>query len=270
MQGGFSSGGGFMSTAVKYAPSKTESSRARARAGKTAPRREKTAPEARVIRRSVGGSSRSSTASRTKPPMSSRQRRVLVFGGLIAVLTVTSALLLAMQPAPLAPDAARSLMSLTSPAEVEALFDTQIPMRHGRWKYIYVHHSGATAGSASSLADASGPTLSVPDHFVVGNGEGAGDGEIQMGQRWNTQQAAGKARGLDRVDPDCISICVIGDLDRASPTPRQMEQLNRLVTSLQNKMQIGRDRVWMLDAPAQPAGSGRYFPRDVFKTGLLP
>lgn len=260
-----------MSTAVKYSNAKTDADRPRTRRSK-AGWSAKAAPEQRVIRRTVGGSSRASAAGgkSAKSPMTSRQRRVLVFGGLVAVLTITSALLLAMQPAPLAPDAARSLMSLTSPAEVDELFETQIPMRSARWKYIYIHHSGANAGSASSLADASGPSISVPDHFVIGNGEGAGDGEIQMGQRWNTQQSGGKTRGLDRLDPDCISICVIGDLDRASPTPRQMEQLAKLVTSLQNKLQIGRDRVWLLDAPSLPAGSGRYFPRDVFKTGLLP
>jgi hypothetical protein len=259
-----------MSTAVKQASSRSDSSRGksqRSRAGWAS----KAAPEARVIRRTVGGAASRAAASKSvKVAATSRRRRVLVFGGLVAVLTITSALLLAMQPAPLTPDSARSLMSLTSSAEVDELFDTQIPMRTGRWKYIYIHHSGATAGSASSLADANGPSITVPDHFVVGNGEGAGDGEIQVGQRWNTQQPAGKTRGLDRLDPDCISVCVIGDFDRASPTPRQMEQLARLVTSLQNKLQIGRDRVWMLEAPAQPAGSGRYFPRDVFKSGLLP
>jgi hypothetical protein len=194
----------------------------------------------------------------------------MVFGGLVTVLTVTSALLLAMQPAPLAPDAAKSLMALGSPAEIDALFETQAPVQAGRWQYIYVHHSGASTGSAAALADSNGPAALVPDHFVIGNGDGAADGEIQVGQRWNGQQGAGKTHGLDRVDPECISICVIGNLDRSPPTPRQMDQLSRLVTSLQNKLRIGRDRVWVIEAPSLAAGCGRYFPQDAFRTGLLP
>lgn len=185
-------------------------------------------------------------------------------------MTITGALLMAMQPTPLSPDMSKSLMSVETSAQVEALFDTQVPVNVNRWKYIYVHHSGAATGNASIVADASGSSATLPDHFVVGNGLGAGDGEVQVGQRWNAQQPAGKTVGLDRVDSDCISICVVGDLDRAPATPRQLEQLQRLVTALQDRLKVSRDRVWVVDAAGLPAGCGRYFPREAFRTGLLP
>ena len=201
---------------------------------------------------------------------SSRRRKVIVFAGLVGVMTVTGALLLAMQPAPLSPDTVKSLMSVETSAQVESLFDTQIPVNANRWKYVYVHHSGAAAGNAAIIADAAGSSASLPDHFVIGKGKGAGDGEVQVGQRWNSQQPAGKTAGLDRVDSDCISICLVGDLDRAPATPRQLEQLQRLVTALQDRLKVTRDRVWIVEASGLPAGCGRYFPREAFRAGLLP
>jgi hypothetical protein len=201
------------------------------------------------------------------------RRRVLVAGGLVATLTITSALLLVLQPAPLAPDAVRSLMSLTAPDDIKELLQTRVPLAPNRWKFVYVHHSGSVEGSAASVAEtgeAGSAAAALADHFVIGNGDGAGDGEVQVGQRWNAQESAGRTHGLDRVDPDCISVCLIGDLDRAPPTPRQMDQLGRLITSLQSKFQIGRERIWVVDAPRLPAGCGRYFPREAFRGGLLP
>jgi len=185
----------------------------------------------------------------------------------VSVMTVTGALLMAMQPEPLSPDTVRSLMAVETTAQVNSLFETQIPIQAGRWRYIYVHHSGADAGNASVVADGAG---SLPDHFVIGNGQGAADGEVQIGQRWNAQQSAGKTDGLDRVDSDCISICLVGNLDRAPATPRQLEQLQRLVTALQDRLKISRDRVWVVEAANMPAGCGRYFPREAFRAGLLP
>ena len=228
---------------------------------------EKQSPEGRPVRRARKAAS---PVSRSAEQAASRHRKVLVFGGLAAVLTITSALLLVMQPAPLTPDSSRSLMAVDTPAQTAALFDTHVTVEPTRWRYIYVHHSGGNSGNVSTLADAAGPATGVADHFVIGNGEGAGDGEIQIGQRWNNQQPAGRTEGLDRVDPDCISICLIGDLDRTLPTPRQMEQVGRLVKALQDRMQIGVDHVWVVDAPGLPAGCGRYFPREVFKGNLIP
>lgn len=217
-----------------------------------------------------GSRTRGAAAGKQTAANFSRQRKVFVFGGLVAVMTITGVLLLVMQPAPLSPDAVRSLMAVETSAQVDELFNTQIPVSGGRWKYIYVHHSGASSGNASIVADAANASGSLPDHFVIGNGQGAGDGEVQIGQRWNLQQPAGKTAGLDRVDSDCISICLVGNLDRAPATPRQLEQLQRLVTALQDRLNVTRDRVWLLEATDLPAGCGRYFPQEAFRVALLP
>lgn len=232
--------------------------------GAASRRTSKTSPETRASK------PRSRTATNAAPAAANPRRKVIVFGGLVGVMTITGALLMAMQPAPLSPDAVRSLMAVETPAQVNQLFDTQIPVAAGRWKYIYVHHSGSSTGNAAIVADAANASGSLPDHFVIGNGQGAGDGEVQIGQRWNLQQPAGKTAGLDRVDSDCISVCLVGNLDRAPATPRQLEQLQRLVTALQDRLNVSRDRVWLLEATDLPAGCGRYFPQEAFRSALLP
>ena len=232
-------------------------------------RTQKTTPDLKPpVRRATTSAGRS--APTTAAAAASSRRRVIVFGGLVGVMTMTGALLMAMQPAPLSPDAVKSLMAVETSAQVDALFATQTPVQAGRWKYIYVHHSRSATGNASVLADAAGPATALPDHFVIGNGEGAGDGEIQVGQRWNSQQPAGRTAGVDPVDPDCRSKCMVGDLDRSPPTPRQKEQQGRLVAALQDRLRIGREGVWVLEASGLPAGCGRYFPREAFRGALLP
>ncbi len=198
------------------------------------------------------------------------RRKLYVFASLITVMTLTSALLWAVQTAPLAPDAARSLSATDHADDMNQVFDTHKPVESNRWKYIFIHHSQTTGGSAETLAaDASDPK-GMPDHFVIGNGEGCTDGAVQYGARWNEQDPAGKSRDVDRMDPNCISICLIGDFDRSFPTPIQMKTLGQLVDVLQRRLHIDREHVWIVDAKSSPAGSGRDFPRAAFREQLLP
>jgi hypothetical protein len=73
-------------------------------------------------------------------------RKVVVFTSLIGVLMFTSALLMALAPAPLTPDATNSLFAIDAPASMDAIFDTQVPANNTTWKYIYVHHSRSING----------------------------------------------------------------------------------------------------------------------------
>jgi len=182
-----------------------------------------------------------------------------VLVSLVGVMTLTGGLLLLMRPDPVAPDTSFSLMATESP---DGVFHTRIPVRAGRWKYVYVHHSRTPAGDAAMLADTPG---GLADHFVIGNGDGCGDGEIQIGQRWDRQETAGQTAGGGRVDPACISVCLIGDFDHTYPTPAQTERLRQLVTVLQSRLHLDRDPVRMTSARNSPAGAGRYFPYRSFQ-----
>jgi hypothetical protein len=197
-------------------------------------------------------------------------RRVVVLTSLVSVLTLTSALLLALAPPPLTPDVSNRLFAIETPQTMDVIFQTDTPMRTGRWKYIYVHHSTTTAGNALSLAQLSaGGTGGVADHFVIGNGDGSVDGEVQIGPRWNTQSMAGVPNGATSIDPDCISICLIGNFDRGVPTPTQLRRLEQLVSALQGRLRIPATSVF-LDQSASAAGVGRYFPQTAFREQLLP
>jgi hypothetical protein len=176
-------------------------------------------------------------------------------------------LLLAISPAPLTPSASASLFALDVPQSMDAVFHTVSPLQSGRWQYIFVHHSRTLEGSAQTLVGRDGLPV---DHFVIGNGDGAIDGEIQITQRWAGQVAAAPAPGLDRIGSDCVSICLIGDFDRTAPTPTQTLRLTQLVGALQRKLQIGAGQVILVDAPRSPAGTGRRFPATAFRTQLLP
>jgi hypothetical protein len=136
-------------------------------------------------------------------PAASPRRKLLVFACLLGGLTLTSALLRALAPAPLSPNAVSSLFAIGAPESLEVLFKTNVPIEPGRWRYIYVRHSQTLSGSAVTLGEMSG---GLPDHFVIGNGDGCVDGELQLAQRWTDQSAAGVPPGLDRISPDCISI----------------------------------------------------------------
>jgi hypothetical protein len=211
----------------------------------------------------VSKSSRSpkrKTASKKVDPAS--RRKVVVASSLLGVLALTSALLLALEPNQMRPESpAPAMFATAGPA-----LDTKVPVSIGRWRYIYIHQSGSPRGNAASLATPEG----VGDHFVIGNGEGAPDGEVEIGDRWTNQQAPLPPAGANSIDPNCISICLVGDFHQNLPTPTQLQKLQQLVATLQAKYHIGPDNVWMV---AEQGGNrsveiGRYFPVSAFRGQL--
>lgn len=187
----------------------------------------------------------------------SRTRTFVVFCTLVGILSLTSVILLIVAPAPLAPGATESLFAVDAPDSLDAIFDTNVPLSPGRWRYIYIHQSWTDGGNSGTLAvSASG----LPDHFVIGNGNGAADGEIQIGQRWKQQvPAAPPARGFS-IAHDCISICLIGDFDRSQPTATQLSRLLDLTNALRARLGIPADRIIFAANSPNAAGIGRLFP----------
>lgn len=198
--------------------------------------------------------------------MKRARRKLIVFSTLLMVLSLTSALLLAVAPAPLVPDAASSLFAVDSPANLDAIFETKAHVKPGRWKYIFIHHSNTASGNAVSIGQASG---GFADHFLIGNGDGCEDGELQVGQRWNHQLSALPPAGATKINPACISICMIGNFDQTVPTQTQLRRLNQLVGALQSQLHIPDSNVQMIDQPGSTAEIGRYFPKSAFRQQLL-
>jgi len=193
-------------------------------------------------------------------------RAVWTIGSLVGVLSLTSVLLRAIQGAVMTPDAAYGMASIKGRAGLGGVFATQVGAQPSRWKAIYIHHSKTPGGNAATVSLVDG---ACGDHFVIGNGEGAADGEIQFTQRWDLQQAADPAPGVARVDPACITVCLAGDFDSATPTATQLKRLGQLVQTLQERHRISASQVWVLDVAGSAAGVGKYFPTGAFSRQLL-
>ena len=209
-----------------------------------------------------------SVASSRSSHQVSPRRKFIVFASLVGALTITSALLLALAPESLRPDAAqKSLFATSEPQSFDLLFDTNAPIRTGRWRYVFIHHSRTASGDAVSLAQSPD---GIPDHFVIGNGDGCQDGEIQITQRWTQQDTPGAIPGLPRTQPNFISICLVGDFDAAQPTAAQRERLAALITALRHKLDIPAENVVLRAGGVGIAGIGRNFPLSAFRTQLKP
>jgi hypothetical protein len=185
----------------------------------------------------------------------------------MALLSLTSALLLALAPPPLTSEGFSSLSASDRGEFLSEIFKTSTGLQSHPWKYIYIHHSATIAGSASTLAL---PGTGLCDHFVIGNGKGCQDGEIQISPRWVRQQAPAAPPGVDHIEPDCVSICMIGDFDKSMPTSIQLHRLAQLVSTLQGQLRIGAGNVVLLNEPGVPSSIGKYFPITAFRDQILP
>jgi len=183
------------------------------------------------------------------------------------MLTLASAILLLLAPPPLAAEGFNSLSAADHGPFLDGIFKTAVQPKGDQWKFIYTTISATAGGNAETLAI---PGTGLCDHFLIGNGSGLPDGEIQISPRWNSQQPPAAPPGVDSIQPTCISICVVGDFDHSMPTPTQVRRLSQLVTTLQTQFRLGADKVIVLNDTAPPASIGRYFPVTSFRDQILP
>jgi hypothetical protein len=194
---------------------------------------------------------------------------VAVFVSLTATVSLTCLLLLALATPPLTSSAWRSLFAADSTDSVDSIFDTQVPVPAGRWRYIYVHQSATPGGDAVTLSQGSDGTAPFADHFVVGNGDGCVDGEIQMTQAWNHQEAIRTPPPGAKLSAACVSICLVGDFSHTRPTAAQMRRLGQLINALQSRFGIPAGAVFAHPTVDTAAGAGHAFPTAELHAQLL-
>ena len=87
------------------------------------------------------------------------------------------------RPGPGFPAAHASILA-DSPAR-DPIFQTHVPLERSRWQAIVIHHSGEPAGDAESLRrlHESYGYRGLGYHFLIGNGNGLGDGHGRCGDR---------------------------------------------------------------------------------------
>ena len=138
------------------------------------------------------------------------------------------------------------------------------------WRYIVVHHSASTAGNYDEIDREHRKLLGYDGcgyHFVIGNGNGSGDGQIEVAQRWNAQKQGVHCRNArsNDVDEYGIGICLVGDLDQQPPTQRQVAATRALISYLSGRYRIEPARISTHAhlAATPTACPGKFFPSTV-------
>lgn len=134
----------------------------------------------------------------------------------------------------------RTYNYLSSP--VRSAID-RAPVKRGRWKYIVVHNSGTREGNARVFDIYHRRVRHMQNglayHFVIGDGHGSGDGQVEVGDRWRRQINGGHVAS-DYLNDIALGICLVGDFNRDQPTKAQVGALEELVSYLRNR--VGRSQ----------------------------
>ena len=161
-----------------------------------------------------------------------------------------------------------------SASQSDPVFQLKASLDRQRWTGIVIHDSGEPAGDADSITrkHLSYGYKGLGYHFLIGNGNGLGDGTVQVGYRWNEQLPGAHVLGPAGTahNQHSIGICLIGNGDRHEFTETQMTQLVNLVQRLQRELKIPARKVVMHRDLASSTGSpGRHFAEAELRQQLL-
>ena len=131
------------------------------------------------------------------------------------------------------------------------------------WKYIVIHHSASDSGNAASIGkyhkNEKGWVNGLGYHFLIGNGNGSRDGQIEVGNRWD-DQIDGAHAGKSEYNKHGVGICLIGNFENGYPTSSQISSLTYLINYLQKRCNIRSDNVIMHRTFRKTVCPGRHFP----------
>ena len=134
------------------------------------------------------------------------------------------------------------------------------PVLSRRWRYIVVHNSGTRQGNAKAFdyyhRNVRGMPNGMAYHFVIGNGNSSGDGEVEIGNRWRRQIQGGHVHS-DYLNNIALGICLVGDFNHDEPTRRQLEATEELIRYLRQR--VGKiDRTWAIVKPHREINPPRW------------
>jgi len=142
-----------------------------------------------------------------------------------------------------------------------------------RWDGIVIHHSASIQGNLDSISrqhELQGLS-GLGYHFVIGNGNGAQDGELLVGYRWQQQLPGAHVGGpmSELYNSTKIGICLVGDGDSRGFNANQISTLMQIVRGLQEEYGIPDEAVELHRDVASTSSPGRFFPQAAFQRGLL-
>jgi hypothetical protein len=170
--------------------------------------------------------------------MSVQTREAKVFAALLVSMTVGTMVLMALGGSP--PLAgAFCLSSYYHLDPIEKVIAARAVRSANRWSRIEVYYSGTKTGNIEQLALLSGLTSpeDINCHFVICNGLGAADGQIQPTEKWQRQWLIIPDRAGD-YSGQTIRICIISDGKTTLPTDFQIKRGEALVEELRRKFNI--------------------------------
>jgi N-acetyl-anhydromuramyl-L-alanine amidase AmpD len=110
-----------------------------------------------------------------------------------------------------------------------------------RWKFIVIHHTAVDEGNVKSIdryhREQRHMENGLAYHFLIGNGNGMGDGEIAVGNRWKKQLDGGHLHS-EAQNKIALGICLIGNFENHPPTAKQMRSLEDLVRALMRRCHL--------------------------------
>ncbi len=129
------------------------------------------------------------------------------------------------------------------------------------WNSIVIHHTATEQGSVESIHEAhlAREWLGIGYHFVIGNGNGMPDGEIEPTFRWR-EQLHGAHAGAEEYNQHGIGIALIGNFEKQPPTPAQLASVKRLVAVLKTAYRIDSEHVIGHREVKATACPGKLFP----------
>jgi hypothetical protein len=170
--------------------------------------------------------------------MSNQPRVAKVLAALLVSMTLGAVVLMALGSNP--PSAGPFCLSSYYRLDpVEQAISSRAAQSNYRWNCIEIYYSNTRAGNIEQLASLSGLSSSedINYHFVICNGLGADDGQIQPTEKWQRQWSVLPERTWNGSS-QTIRICVIADDKTVRPTNLQIKRVESLVEALSRKFNI--------------------------------
>jgi hypothetical protein len=179
--------------------------------------------------------------------MVKQPRTAKVLFSLVVSMTIGAAVLLTLEDRPL-PAGAFSLASYTRLDSVEEIIETYSPAFADRWQSIEVFYTNTAGGNIGQIASLNGlrESQDVNLHFLICNGQGGQDGQIQTSERWRRQWSCvpgGTWYGSGKT----IRVCLVADGGRNLPSEFQIKRTNLLMEALCRRFNIPADQVYYPD-----------------------
>ena len=170
--------------------------------------------------------------------MSNQPRVVKVLTALLASMTMGAIVLMGLGHNP--PAAGPWSLSRSLQADsIQLAIKSIASESSARWDRIEICYSGTRSGNIEQLASLSKLTSpkDINCHFVICNGLGGNDGQVETAEKWLRQWSITPGQGWYGTNTT-IRVCVVGDEQNSHPTDIQKRKVDALVRELSRKFRI--------------------------------